>query len=649
MSKEEFEKINQSLKAIEELKQNWAEIHGKLGKILTTGDFKDITDGFVNQIELYVLIDQNITDKKLLQESSGISLFLVQFVFIHYYLADDKNNPESLEAVKNFINDLPLLKSILGNWSGYYKVVIYQDYFNKYSWNDYIKSSTWAWNEINFLDQSILNCKVSFESVLEYLTSIISSHPNDYGVPRIGKNIISKMEIDEKFKHEVENNIGRIISMERVSTFLPSFLRGMIGSKTDFDKWFNFILKQYSTNKAFNILYALGVACPSEQSCQEEFKQEIDKSLTKGYISSAECVQLYSIKNFKSQDILDYLVKLSATTVSQEDSNAIINFLLNNLENDFDSDWFRKILFNIVKIENEKNIGILNHLFYSLIEKDIRLVYELIEVRFEFLGPKSFLADNWHELVIADKVLFSAKLTQWLNSDITNIHKALLKLCTINEISPSDFKINATIFRSLPLRDKLYISIKIIGFIYAKDHLQSLMFSLVECTGSDETLLIDNLFMLFYNYVIYNYRTSLDTIKEILKQKNLPNHLFKFYDDLNNSYEQYFKDLSMIDAYPEMQPDSVLLQHIQFYTQNQFSEKSKKVKKSGLASLFKNTPVHSHRWAIRRENEPVHQPSPLGHFSTSIEFPSGERLNPIYQETMRRTYQRMKRNEIDIN
>jgi hypothetical protein len=123
----------------------------------------------------------------------------------------------------------------------------------------------------------------------------------------------------------------------------------------------------------------------------------------------------------------------------------------------------------------------------------------------------------------------------------------------------------------------------------------------------------------------------------------------KFYDDLNESYEQYFRDLGRIKTYPELHPDLVLVQHIQFYTQNQFSEKSKNIGKTGLAALFKNTPIHSHRWAIRRENEPIHQPSPLGHFKTSMEFPSGERLNPIYQETMRRTYQRMKRDEIDIN
>ncbi|MEH3112581.1 hypothetical protein [Pedobacter terrae] len=649
MSKEEFEKIDQSLNAVEELNQNWAEIHEKLGEILTTGNFKDITDGFVNQTELYVLIDQNITDKKLLHGSSSISLFLVQFVFIHYYLANGKNNPESLEAVKNFVNDFPMLKSILGDWSGYYKVVIYQDYFKKHSWNDYVKSSTWAWNEINLLDHSILNCKVSFETVLEYLTSIVTKHPNDYGVPRVGKNIILKMELDGLFKREVENNIETIISIESASVFLLSFLRGMIVSRTDFEKWFKLLSKQYPKGKAFKILYALGVACPTEQSCQEELKQEIDNTLATGNISSAECVQLYSIKNFKSEDILDYLIKLSATSVSQEDTNALIHFLLNNLDSDIDSDWFRKILFNIVKIDDEKNLGILNNLFYSLIEKDIKFAYELIEARYELLGPKSFLTDHWHELVIADKDLFSAKLTQWLNSDVTNIHWALLKLCTINEISPSDFKINATIFRSLALRDKLYIAIKIIGFIYSKDHLQSLMFSLVEYVEQSETILIDNLFRFFYNYVIYNYRTSLDTIKDILKAKELPSHLLKFYDDLDKSYYQYFKDLGIIKDLPELYPDSRLVQHIQFYTQSHFAEKSKDIGKTGFAALFKNTPVHSHRWAIRQDDDSIHAPKSLGYFKTSMEFPSGERLNPIYQETMRRTYQRMKRDEIDIN
>ena len=52
---------------------------------------------------------------------------------------------------------------------------------------------------------------------------------------------------------------------------------------------------------------------------------------------------------------------------------------------------------------------------------------------------------------------------------------------------------------------------------------------------------------------------------------------------------------------------------------------------------------------IETENEKVHQVSPLGHFQSSIEFPSGEKLNPIYQETMRRTYQKLSKDAININ
>jgi hypothetical protein len=71
--------------------------------------------------------------------------------------------------------------------------------------------------------------------------------------------------------------------------------------------------------------------------------------------------------------------------------------------------------------------------------------------------------------------------------------------------------------------------------------------------------------------------------------------------------------------------------------------------RTGLMSLFKSVDVKALNWAIRRRDEKVHQPQPLGHFETSSEFPMGERLNPTFQERLRRHYQTQTRDEVDID
>jgi hypothetical protein len=125
--------------------------------------------------------------------------------------------------------------------------------------------------------------------------------------------------------------------------------------------------------------------------------------------------------------------------------------------------------------------------------------------------------------------------------------------------------------------------------------------------------------------------------------------LLKFYESLNYHYERYFAQLKTVRDFPELRPDRKLAEHLRFYTQQKFVQEFKKAPRPAWADFGKSITIHSHRWALRRPEEAKHAPAPLNHIETSAEFPSGERLNPIFQENMRRTYQKMKRDEIDLN
>jgi hypothetical protein len=505
MLKEVPEKTFSALKVIDELNQNCPNLQVQLVPIITNADISDV-GGFIRSPELYTLINNYSTNKEFLDEASTdkISTLVVRYIFIDYYYKINNPEPNSFEDLEQFVKSSARLNTILGHWNGSFRVIAYQDYFKKFTWNDYASKSKSDWTEIRLLDNSLPCCSVKVETLFEYLRSAVSAHPNDMAIPRLGSNVVAKIGMDATLKNHIENRISEIISTEHLSTFLPSFLLGIIKTEMDFDKWFAELTSSYETYKAFTILYGLGVACPNEESCVKNLKLEIDRCLINGNISPAECIQLFSLKNFLSDEVLEYLSELSTVTNNSDNVTALLQFLLNNLDIHFNSKWFLTILTNVVKIDDEKNIGILNHLVYLLLEKDINLIYELISQRFEALGSKNFLKENWLELVNANKQLFSISITKWLNSDNTNVHRALLKLCTVNELAPSDFKISTEVLLTFSLRDKLYIAIKIIGYIYSKDHLQSLMFSLVENAGQEETILIDNLFMLFYNYVIYN-------------------------------------------------------------------------------------------------------------------------------------------------
>ena len=651
MSRDDHQNTLLILNEIKRLVKMYPDLVERLDKILGIVDFKQSIDGNLYSPDLYEIIVPSTNYKELFEgiPSNSIPVLLMQYLLIHYYLSKNCANPQKLTELESFVNECSQLNEIIGGWQGYARVVIYQDYFNKCSWEAYLETCTWDWTEINMLDCSILNCYVTFDSVCRYLISIRLEHPNDIAVPGLGKNLIEKIRIDEGLKAKIGENLEKIISDPHLSSFFPSFMCGLITSVDEFKKWFTITSEMFKTDTAFTILYALVVACPDNQSCVAILREKIKEALSKSIISQGQSIRLYSVRDYEANEIFKEVHKLSAETDETEVVLAMLDFVANNLKSEVNRATTYDILRNIVKHPDEKCVSGINHLIYQLIKTDITFTYELIGKRFEILGSAGFLNDCWHKLVSTDRELFSVNLTRWLNSDNPNVHRALQRLCNASGILPSDFRISKEVLSKLQLRDKLYIAVKIIGYIYSKDHLQALMFSFVESTQKEEDELINNLYGLFDQYVIYNYRTTLDTIKEILEKKELPDHILKFFDQLNRSYEEYFERLRLVENFSELQPDSILVQHLQFYTQNLFMKQSKEVRKTGLMSLFKNTPVHSHRWAIRREGETIHTPQTLGKFSTSMEFPSGEKLSPIYQETMRRRYQNLKRNEIDLN
>src|SRR5690606_29020572 len=106
---------------------------------------------------------------------------------------------------------------------------------------------------------------------------------------------------------------------------------------------------------------------------------------------------------------------------------------------------------------------------------------------------------------------------------------------------------------------------------------------------------------------------------------------------------------SLIKSHPELSHDSLLAQHIQYYKQQQLSAGLKESKSRSFMETMKNVQIHSNNWATRNSSENRHNVRPLGTFGVSVEFPSGEIYNPILQESKRRSYQSIKKHEINID
>ncbi|MDF2849984.1 MAG: hypothetical protein K0S31_669 [Sphingobacterium multivorum] len=573
---------------------------------------------------------------------------LSQFLLVNDIYRNHSQKFATLDSISDILRTQEIHNQILNPWRDGFLAVIHQEHFVGNTWSNLALSSTYDWDEIQMLDESLPYCSVHLEDILDYLRSITTHHPNDMGVHSIGKNVVLTISGSGELQSEIEKNIDSILSLGSNRKFLPSFLKGVINEdKQKFLSSLGLYPEAYP-QYCNEFLWALGAACPPDESCKNSYKLVLDIKLKDEKISIREFIQLATRYQFKTDDVIKLAMNISKTASTTEELNCLTEFLTTNII-DNQSEWFRTISSQVIQANNEQISSQLSHLIYRIKENNLELSYSLLTIRFEKLGSKNFLKTFWNDLIRNDIDLFQKHLTYWFSTENYLTHSALLKLTSLHEIHPSYFRLSEELLTQMTSSEKLYIALKIAGYIYSMEHLQSLIISVTNCIRKDEIELLDNIYDIFYSYVIYNYRSTLDLIKEEQKKDNLPSHLKAFYNQLEKAYDVYFYNLSLVKDYSELSHNQLLSRHLQYYKQQEFSDQLKKSNRNSFLDSIKNTPVHSKKWAIRRAHEKIHQVSPLGTFGVNIEFPSGEILNPISQESKRRTYQKITKNEININ
>jgi len=584
-----------------------------------------------------------------LGDSTAISAIFIQLFVLDHFYTRDQPQITTVNEVWQYFGDSEDLRKTFLHRADRSLMIVYLEHFAGNTWNDLALTLDDDWSSINLLDESLLYCSVSLNGIFHFLTTAKKLHPNDLAIPSLGGNVLLKLQQDPALIQQLNERLPEVFENEDLRQMLPTFMRALIGDNAKkFKSFADQLSSTYGQIYPGETYFALGLACPADPKSQALFKKLIDSALQRGELSEPHYLQAADVLNLSSADVISVAISISQNGEDTESFLQPIRFLQSHLES-IDEKWFREIAFYaMTRIKGRKN-HLLESLIYSLKEINLDFVYRLFTARFTAFGEEGVLNDSWHNLIEEDPGLFSHYLTLWLRDGNAATHRAILFLCGAPDIPSFFFKVSPELMRSASSSDKLYIAYKIAGYVYSAEHLQELLFSVLENVDAEESRLLDSLFQLFYNYVIYNYRGTLEKIDRILENRSLPAHLVEFYSSLKAEYKQYFAELDKVRSFKELQPDNRLVEFIQFYRQQKFSAQMNSAERTGLSRLFKNTPVHSHRWAIRRPEQEVHEVHPLGHISTSVEFPSGEKLNPTYQEMTRRTYQRLLRNEINIS
>ncbi|OSZ77226.1 hypothetical protein CAP36_12490 [Chitinophagaceae bacterium IBVUCB2] len=620
---------------------------------LSASDF-DFKKRIVTGNEFYKFIHQkaNLRSSLIADDENSVSLDLFLSLFIHFTLKEKiagcKNHKEVLAQLKadSFYIAQPGLQEELK-----FSCLAYFLRTTNLEWHQFIAEfNAKNWSEIHLLSSIF---PVSFASVADFLNwiaEIVKVQERDLAIGSIGKSISEWILHKPDNGKEVEENLETIANYSFTNRFFSAVLSGLKDKqKKEVSYYTELLVPLINAGNSYTILHAIGFISQNRDIDKLSYFNLLSLKLSSGVLEKKEFIRLcgiYDIHNTEVYGIIDPMIE--SQDENKEEIYVVIEFLQREPAQ-LDKEWFAKATHLIFSKNQPEYKQSLNYLLTLIAEFNLPFAYDLFTFRLQIMGGNELLEDALVEMIRKDYPMFQTRFIGWLAIDDKWVHNSILHITSLTALDKSLFSFKPEVYESLTDKESLFVAYKIVGHVYSMEILQSLLLSLIKSIKKENEVLKEGLYFILSEYLIYNYRSTLDLIKKDIEDKQLLPFAKDIFEKVTGYYENYFTQLRSIVVAKEIRPYKDHSQLHNFYYRKLFADIPKKAEKNSLMSLFKSTQVNANNWAIRRANELKHVPSPLGHISVTSEFPSGEKLNPIYQEFIRRTYQKIEKDEINID
>ncbi|MBC6491718.1 hypothetical protein ACFSQD_11655 [Flavihumibacter stibioxidans] len=584
-------------------------------------------------------------------KNSAISLDLLFLLRCHFILAN------SIEKCENYKEVLAVAEAD----SFYSLLKNYQDKFEFCALAYVLKKATipWSgftvgfdgtdWSDIHLLSSVLPFSNASFNDFLSWITLIAKGQENDLALGSVGKYVYQWVLFKADKGNDIEANLVAVANHPQAHRFLSGILKGLKEIQGKSLKYYTDIFLPFLNNSnAYSILYGLGSIEQENDSSGEAFFKLIEDRVATGDLYLKDFIRLCCYYNYYTQEVYNRIDTIIETTQEKDELLAIIEFL-QQASDDSNREWFFKAARSTITKDDPSLIQSLNNLLIRITESDLLLAYELFTLRLEAIGAHNLLKTALQEMTRENPEQFQFCFVRWLLKGNNRVHAALLHISSLSFFGSSMFEISNHIYDSLNPKEKLFVAYKIIGYVYSMKALQMMILSLIKSVKEDNGTLKEGLTFILQEYLVYNYRGTLKLINNDLSNATLLPFAKEIFQKTNDHFEDYFAKLNSISLDKELLPYRENVQLRNFYYRKIFADLPNNSEENSISSLFKSTRVNANNWAIRRTKELKHQPSPLGYISVTSEYPSGEKLNPINQEYIRRTYQKLEIDEINID
>lgn len=461
--------------------------------------------------------------------------------------------------------------------------------------------------------------------------------------PKIGQMIIQKAKL----------------SIEKLRLFCPYVFLGLTEAKPISEVFYivEELLKSEDAEQQKVGLRSLAMLHGDKNSPQEieelilplleEIEAKNEDSL------NAEVIFVYGLLIDKLSISRRKLITIPSKTPGNDTLFALSRILSLKIEEEIEEEWLITA-FAILSDLSGQHIGtykLLDWTFHRVVKNRNDLILHYFEL---FITNNNNNLNNIeafrHTFTAAyksNKELVWMWLTTWLNNDNSRFHVAVSKVLsllwldgersimlhepTINKLSPFDIE---------------FILFKVVGYVSAKEHLESLVFSALTYKGS-AGLIEDIVTQLFCHHIVYNYPSTIKYLKE--QELNGNDVQVRVINIINQHYEETYTIKSKKPQELASSPGRL---------QILFNQETKKLsdfqdpspfRETSFLDLFTNITLKTGKHFFSRDDHSYGmknrygQKSTMGQISQSFEMPGGEFIDPVGQEYNRHMWRRFKR------
>lgn len=498
------------------------------------------------------------------------------------------------------------------------------------------------WESLIEVSKQIPNLNIGSSELVKFLQQVIDRIGNDGGVHYLNEGMLlwsEKNPTEARLALDLLTNSNH----PRMVTFIPPVAAGV--SKTDQR---NDVLKellQLIKDKKKCVLGIMSVIrieydAPDKwflDSLEEEFNLIVEKN---DLTMFPHLIDVYGRLNQHFSNAKDHLIQFSKINVL-EIRLALLYYLWINAKYHDAPEHYRTLLLEMTKgehLQNERCKSTLTPVLTKTIELNTKLTAEFLDLYIR-QNPEheiSIFKNILQQLYSKDNSQLQHLLTCWLNEDKPFFHRAVSEVHSQFYISSlHNVGLSKEVIQSLSTIDVQFIILRILSYNYTKEHLQRLVFSLLDCCPGDkevERMVYDA----FVVKILYNYPSSKTFLEE--KKKSANRRTVILINRIIKESELYYQELEKLPRLKEFYASPT---RAKIYAEKQAKKQNERFAKRDKG-LFESFMTHINlkggKNFFTKSDGKYSDKTPMGHVRASIDLPRGEFIDPIGELKERMTF-----------